>query len=263
MGSIFICFFGDLSKYYFKTVSFSSFPHLNYSLFDKVLRYANCLTFQDFFSFKNCIPDNVPHKFNDYRPKPSSGFFFFQVDGIYICHWLISVLAFLFLRFSNNFVSIFILVFFHTMDKRQFLLEYCSWCGSWKIPNNSEINHIMVSFADHYNAISIERLSSKTKIGKYSWERFMKIILFYVCPRFPQLQRFFFIKNTKNNYSSVSGWWEYTKYRFKENAKILSTNSITQQNITISRKKMLFFIKNTKTTSSASVWWGNINSSFK
>ena len=74
---------------------------------------------------------------------------------------------------------------------------------------------------------------------------------------------FFLLKTQKNNYSSVSGWWEYTKYRFKENAKILSTNSINQQNITISRKKMLFFIKNTKATSSASVWWGNINSSFK
>ena len=95
-------------------------------------------------------------------------------------------------------VSIFILVFFHTMDKRQFLLEYCSWCESWKIPNNTEINHIMVSFADHYNAISIERLPSKTKIGKDSWERFMKIILFCVSPSFPQLQRlFFFIKNIK------------------------------------------------------------------
>ena len=35
----------------------------------------------------------------------------------------------------------------------------------------------MVSFTDHYNAISIDRLSSKTKIGKDSWKRFMKIIL--------------------------------------------------------------------------------------
>ena len=38
-----------------------------------------------------------------------------------------------------------------------------------KIANNTKINHIMVSFIDHYNAISIDRLSSKTKIGKYSW----------------------------------------------------------------------------------------------
>ena len=34
----------------------------------------------------------------------------------------------------------------------------------------------MVSFTDNYNAISIERLSSKTKIGKNSWKKFMKII---------------------------------------------------------------------------------------
>ena len=27
----------------------------------------------------------------------------------------------------------------------------------------------MVSFTDHYNAISIDRLSSETKIGKFSW----------------------------------------------------------------------------------------------
>ena len=37
-----------------------------------------------------------------------------------------------------------------------------------KIANSIKINHIMVSFTDHYNAISIERLSSKTKIGKDS-----------------------------------------------------------------------------------------------
>ena len=34
----------------------------------------------------------------------------------------------------------------------------------------------MVSFTDNYNAIPIERLSSKTKIGKDSWKKFMKII---------------------------------------------------------------------------------------
>ena len=37
-----------------------------------------------------------------------------------------------------------------------------------KIANNNKINLIMVSFTDHYNAISIDRLSSKTKIGKDS-----------------------------------------------------------------------------------------------
>ena len=35
-----------------------------------------------------------------------------------------------------------------------------------KIAINTKVNHIMVSFTDHYNAISIDRLYSKTKIGK-------------------------------------------------------------------------------------------------
>ena len=37
-----------------------------------------------------------------------------------------------------------------------------------KLANKTKIIHIMVSFADHYNAISIDRLPSKTKIGKDS-----------------------------------------------------------------------------------------------
>ena len=39
----------------------------------------------------------------------------------------------------------------------------------------------MVSFTNYYNAISIERLPSKTKIGKYD----TLIILLYVNPRSP------------------------------------------------------------------------------
>ena len=35
-----------------------------------------------------------------------------------------------------------------------------------KITNNTKINHIMVSFTDHYNSFPLERLPSKTKIGK-------------------------------------------------------------------------------------------------
>ena len=122
----------------------------------------------------------------------------------------------------------------------------------------------MVSFTDHYNAISIDRLSSKTKIGKDSWKRFMKIIL--LCkPEFSSTTKtsIFLIKNTKNKHSSASDWWEDTKYCFTENAKILSkrsntqdlvlkrmltfsNSSTTQGNITISRKNLLFFLKNTK-----------------
>ena len=37
-----------------------------------------------------------------------------------------------------------------------------------KNAKNTKINHIMVSSTNHYNAISVDRLPSKTKIGKYS-----------------------------------------------------------------------------------------------
>ena len=69
------------------------------------------------------------------------------------------------------------------------------------IANNNKINHIMVSFTDHYNAIYIDRLYSKTKIGNDSSKRFMKIIL--LCkPNFSSTTRTsFFIKNAKNNHS--------------------------------------------------------------
>ena len=38
-----------------------------------------------------------------------------------------------------------------------------------KIVSNTKINHIMVSFTDHYDAIFTDRLPSKTILGKYSW----------------------------------------------------------------------------------------------
>ena len=57
-----------------------------------------------------------------------------------------------------------------------------------KTANNTKINHIMVSFTDHYNAISIDRLPS---IEKLQLEKIHDtlIILFYVSPRPPELQR--------------------------------------------------------------------------
>ena len=109
----------------------------------------------------------------------------------------------------------------------------------------------------------------------------MKIIL--LCkPEFSSATKTsVFIKNTKNNHSLASDWWEYNKYCFKENAKIFSKNSTTQD-LVLKRmlelfltvpplKKILqfqericfFFLKTQKTTSSASVWWGNSKSSFK
>ena len=38
------------------------------------------------------------------------------------------------------------------------------------IANTIKINHLMVSFTDHYNAIPVERLTSKAKIRKVSWD---------------------------------------------------------------------------------------------
>ena len=94
----------------------------------------------------------------------------------------------------------------------------------------------MVSFTNHSNAISIDRLPSKTKIGKDS--RHIKNS--HLCePEFSSATKtfLFFIKNAKNNHSSASDWWKYTKCCFKDNAKIFSKNSTTQENITILRLK--------------------------
>ena len=38
-----------------------------------------------------------------------------------------------------------------------------------KLANNTKINHTVVSFAKHHNAIYLDRLPSKAKIGKNSW----------------------------------------------------------------------------------------------
>ena len=54
-----------------------------------------------------------------------------------------------------------------------------------KIANSLKINDIMLSFTNHYNAISLNRLSLKTKIGKI---HVTLIILFYVNPSSLQLQ---------------------------------------------------------------------------
>ena len=109
----------------------------------------------------------------------------------------------------------------------------------------------------------------------------MKIIL--LCkPEFSSSRKTsFFIKNTKSNHCSASDWWEYNKYCFKKNAKILSKNSTTQDLVLrrmlelfltvppfkkilqFQERICLFFLKLQKATSSASAWWGNSKSSFK
>ena len=101
-----------------------------------------------------------------------------------------------------------------------------------KIASNSENNHIMVSFTDHYNSISIDRLPSKTVSEKVHGTL---IILFYVSPSSSPLERC-----------------------FKENAKILSKNSSTQENITISRPNLLFYLKTKKVTTFQQMTGGKI-----
>ena len=70
-----------------------------------------------------------------------------------------------------------------------------------KIANNAKIIHIMVSFTDQCNDISLHRL----KLGKINGTL---IILFYVSRGSPQLQIIcFFIKNTKKHtlYQATGG----------------------------------------------------------
>ena len=109
---------------------------------------------------------------------------------------------------------------------------------------NSTINHILVSFTGRYYAISFDRLPSKTKIGKDSW--YFNNSLLCKPEFFSATKTSFFIKSTNNNHSSASDWWVYTKYRFKENSKILCKNSTTQENNTISRQTLLFLLKTQK-----------------
>ena len=63
----------------------------------------------------------------------------------------------------------------------------------------------MLSFTDHYNVISIDRLSSKTKTGKDSWYFHNSLLN---KPEFSSAEKnfLFLIKNTKNDRSSGSHW---------------------------------------------------------
>ena len=62
------------------------------------------------------------------------------------------------------------------------------------IASNTKIDHIMVSFTDHYNAIFIDSFPSQTNIGKDSWY-FNNSLL---CnPEFSSTTKTFLIKNTK------------------------------------------------------------------
>ena len=60
--------------------------------------------------------------------------------------------------------------------------------------------------------------------------------------RSPQLQRLLVLLKTQKTNSPASDWWKYNKYRFKENAKIFSKNSITQEKFRISKSKKVYEI---------------------
>ena len=63
----------------------------------------------------------------------------------------------------------------------------------------------MVSFTDHYNAIFIDRLPLKTKIGKNSW--YFNNSLLWKSQFFSAIKNLLFLlKTQKNNNSSTSEW---------------------------------------------------------
>ena len=108
-----------------------------------------------------------------------------------------------------------------------------------KIANNTKINHKMISFSDHYNALPVDRLSSKIKTGKDMWH-FNDTLLQNkdFCSTIKYLISL--LKTKQDNYSSLSDLWEYTKNKIKETARSFSKNSTTQKNIRISRLKTRF-----------------------
>ena len=89
-----------------------------------------------------------------------------------------------------------------------------------KIASNTKMNHIMISFTDHYNAIFIDRFPSQTKIGKDSCY-FNNSLL---CkPEFASATKTFLLKTQKSHYSA-SDWRENTKCSYKD-VRTFSENS--------------------------------------
>ena len=86
----------------------------------------------------------------------------------------------------------------------------------------------MVSFTDHYNTISIDRLLSKSKIGKDSW--YFNNCLLCKAKFSSATKTFPFLLKTQK-----------TTTFHKDNGKIFSKNSSTQENIRNSRQKSLFY----------------------
>ena len=84
--------------------------------------------------------------------------------------------------------------------------------------------------------VSIDRFSSKTKIGKHSWY-FNNSLL---CrPNFCSAVKGFLssLKIKMNTSSLASEWWEYITSCLKKNGRTSFENSATHKNIKISRLK--------------------------
>ena len=82
----------------------------------------------------------------------------------------------------------------------------------------------------NYNAISIDRFSPKTKIRKYLWYFNDSLS----CdPDFLLSRKDLFssLENEKSKYSSTSHWCQCTKSCLEKNARILSKNPTTKENI--------------------------------
>ena len=89
------------------------------------------------------------------------------------------------------------LVTIDPLDDRPSISKIGSVYSNIKIASNTKINYIIVSFTDHYNAISIDTLPSKTKVVKDS--RYFNNSLLR-----NQIQRYYcFIKNTKKHKNNI------------------------------------------------------------
>ena len=99
---------------------------------------------------------------------------------------------------------------------------------------NTKINHKTISFSNHYNTLFIDRFPSKTEIEKDLWH-FNNSLLEKndFCSTTKNLLSI--LKTKRNNYSSTRDWWEHTKCKIKDNARIFSKNST--KNPRISRLK--------------------------
>ena len=104
----------------------------------------------------------------------------------------------------------------------------------------------MVSFTDNYNAISIDTLPSKTKIGKDLWKKFRKVILFYVSPSSPQLQtlRFLFKIQKLTTLQQVTGGNTPNIVLKRMLKHFLKTSPLKK--ILQFQERICFFINNTK-----------------